>query len=231
MDNKRTSDIVFNEIKAKIINGEWTPGMKIMSEPQLVKELGISRVSVREAIEKMVALNILSKKHGGGTYVNELNASVYLNSLIPMITLDKSDYIDILQFRLMVEVESTKLCALKCDEVIIKRLEECYEKMLSTKDELESFTKNDLEFHKTIAIGGGNSLVIKMYEILYDLLSYHQKNLYVKLGPSGGIKDHQYILNAIKNGDGELAVIFARRHIERTIKDLESLVDINPTVI
>ena len=85
MDNKRISDVVFNKIKAKIISGEWTSGMKIMSEPQLVKELGISRVSVREAIEKMVALNVLTKKHGGGTFVSELNASVYLNSLIALL--------------------------------------------------------------------------------------------------------------------------------------------------
>jgi len=223
MDNKRIGDIVFNKIKTKIISGEWTPGMKIMSEAELVKELGISRVSVREGIEKMVALNVLTKRQGGGTFVNELNASVYLNSLIPMITLDKSDYIDILQFRLMVEVESTRLCASRCDETIIKQLEECYEEMLKSKDDLVRFTEKDLEFHKIIAVGGGNSLVIKMYEILNDLLSYHQKSLYERLGPSGGVKEHKYILDAIKGADQELAVIFIRRHIERTIRELESL--------
>lgn len=225
MDNKRISDVVFNKIKTKIISGEWTPGMKIMSEPQLVKELGISRVSVREAIEKMVALNVLSKKQGGGTFVNELNASVYLNSLIPMITLEKSDYIDILQFRLMVEVECTRLCALKCDKLIIQQLEECYEEMLKSRDDIEIFTEKDLEFHKIIASGGENSLVIKVYEILNDLLLYHQKNLYKTLGPSGGVKEHKSILDSIRNGDEELAVIFIRRHIERTIRELESLIE------
>ncbi len=225
MDNKRISDVVFNKIKTKIISGEWTPGMKIMSEPQLVKEFGISRVSVREAIEKMVALNVLTKKQGGGTFVSELNASVYLNSLIPMITLEKSDYIDILQYRLMVEVESVRLCALKCDELIIKQLEECYEEMLKSIDYMDRFTEKDLEFHRIIARGGGNSLVIKVFEILNDLLSYHQKNLYKTLGPSGGVKEHKYILDAIKDGDEELSVIFIRRHIERTIRELESRIE------
>lgn len=225
MDNKRVSDVVFNKIKTKIISGEWTPGMKIMSEPQLVKELGISRVSVREAIEKMVALNVLKKKQGGGTFVNQLNASVYLNSLIPMITLEKSDYIDILQFRLMVEVESTRLCAKRCNKLIIQQLEECYEEMLKSTDDMETFTEKDIEFHKIIAIGGENSLVIKVYEILYDLLLYNQKKLYKTLGPSGGVKEHKYILDAIKSGDEELAVIFIRRHIERTIREVDSLIE------
>lgn len=223
MDNGRTSDKVFNEIKQKIISGEWNPGMKITSESQLALELSVSRVSVREAIEKMVALNILTKRQGGGTFVNELSSSVYLNSLIPMVTLDKVDYLDILQFRLMIEVESTKLCALKCDESILIQLQECYEQMLKAKDDMNKFTEEDLEFHRIIALGSGNPLVIKIYEILRDLLSYHQKSLYKSLGPSGGIKEHKQVLDAMLNRDGELAGIFIKRHIERTIRDLQSL--------
>jgi Transcriptional regulators len=223
MENSRTSDKVFNEIKNRIISGEWSSGMKIASEAQLALELEVSRVSVREAIEKLVALDVLAKKQGGGTYVNELNSSVYLNSLIPMITLDKLDYIDILQFRLMIEVESTKLCASKCDDEIVRRLENCYAEMLETKDNMDNFTERDLEFHRIIAEGSRNPLVMKIYEILRDLLSYHQKSLYKNLGPSGGVKEHKLVLDAIRNRDEELAGIYIRRHIERTIRDLQPL--------
>lgn len=223
MEIGRTSDKVFNEIKEKIISGEWTKGTKIMSEPQLAKELGVSRVSVREAIEKMVALSILNKKQGEGTFVSELGANTYLNSLIPMITLEITDYLDILEFRLMVEVESARLCAIRCDESIIRDLEECYEQMIDLKDDMDKFTDRDLDFHIKIAQGSGNPLVVKVYEILRDLLSYHQKSLYKSLGPTGGIKEHRHILDALKNRDSELAAIFIRRHIERTIKDLKNL--------
>ncbi|GIM29402.1 GntR family transcriptional regulator [Clostridium polyendosporum] len=223
MDTGRTSDKVFNEIKDKIISGEWTKGTKIMSEPQLVKELGVSRVSVREAIEKMVALSILSKRQGEGTFVNELSAPVYLNSLLPMITLDITDYLDILEFRLMIEVESARFCAIRCDDSIIIELEECYHEMINFKDDMDKFTAKDLDFHIKIAQGSGNPLVVKVYEILRDLLSYHQKSLYKSLGPLGGIREHKQILDALKNRDSELTAIFIRRHIERTIRDLKSL--------
>lgn len=223
MDSGRTSDKVFNEIKDKIISGEWTKGTKIMSEPQLAKELGVSRVSVREAIEKMVALSILNKRQGEGTFVNELNAPVYLNSLLPMITLETNDYLDILEFRLMIEVESARLCSIRCDDLILKELEECYDEMINFKDDMDKFTDKDLDFHVKIAQGSGNPLVVKVYEILRDLLSYHQKSLYKSLGPLGGIREHKHILDALKNRDSELAAIFIRRHIERTIRDLKSL--------
>ncbi|WMJ80935.1 FadR/GntR family transcriptional regulator [Clostridium sp. MB40-C1] len=219
----RTSDIVFKAIEEKIFSGEWKSGMKITSEPQLAKELNVSRISVREAIEKMVALNILIKKQGEGTFVSELSTSIYLNNLIPMLTLDKYDYMEILELRQVMDVESAKLCAKRCGEETIKELEESYSEMLQYQGDMNKFTEKDLEFHMKIAEGTQNSLIIKINEMLRDILDYHQRGLYHTLGPVGGIKEHKFILDAIRNRDAELAGIFVRRHIERTIKELKNI--------
>lgn len=223
MSNIRTSDIVFNKIEEKILSGDWKPGDKITSETQLVKELNVSRVSVREAIEKMVALNILYKRQGGGTFVNDLNPSIYLNNLIPMITLDEHNYMEILEFRLIIEVESARLCAERGSSKIIDEIGHCYEQMIEYQNDRDRFTEEDLNFHMKIAEGSGNTLVIKVNEILRGLLEYHQKSVNRRLGPSGGIKEHKFILDAIKNRDSELAGIFMKRHIERTIKDIKNI--------
>jgi GntR family transcriptional repressor for pyruvate dehydrogenase complex len=226
MQNKRTSDIVFDAIEEKIFNGEWKSGTKIMSEPQLAKELGVSRMSVREAIEKMVALDILTKKQGEGTFVNDLTPAVYMNSLIPMIMLDRDNYLDILEFRLMTEVESARLCAQRCGDEKIEELENCYKVMMDNKDNFEKYSIADMRFHMIIAEGSGNSLVVKVNNVLKSILEYHQKVLYTKLGPTGGIREHKQILDAIKNRDSELSAIYMRRHLERTIKDIkENLVE------
>lgn len=217
---QRTSDIVFKNIEEKILSGEWKPGSKIMSEPQLAKELNVSRVSVREAIEKMVALDILTKVHGGGTFVNDITPSTYFNSLIPMILLTKDNYLEILEFRLLMEVESTRLCTLRCDNSLIEELQKCYSNMIEYKDDMEKFTIEDLRFHTLIVSGSGNSLLIKVYNILMHLLEYHHKTLFKNLGPHGGITDHLNILDSIKSGDSELAALLAKRHIERTVKDV-----------
>jgi len=221
MIDVRISDKVFNKIQEKIISGEWKPGMKIMSELKLAEEFHVSRVSVREAIEKMAAVNIVSKKQGGGTFVNDLKPSLYLNSLIPMITLDKDNYNDILEFRLIIESEASKLCAQRCTDGLIKEIEDCYNNMIEYQNDFEKFTEEDLNFHMKIVEGSNSPLIIKVNEILKNLLSYHQKLLYKNLGPSGGISEHKLIFEAIKNRDSELAKLFAKRHIERTIKDLE----------
>ncbi|MBX4260854.1 FadR family transcriptional regulator [Clostridium estertheticum] len=221
MKDTRTSDRVFNVIQEKIISGEYKPGMKIMSELKLAQELQVSRVSVREAIEKMSAVNIVSKRRGGGTFVNDLKPSVYLNSLIPMITLGQDNYNDILEFRLIIESEASGLCAQRCSDDVVNEIEECYNNMIKYQDDFEKFTEEDLNFHMKIVEGSNSPLIIKVNEILKNLLRAHQKLLYNNLGPSGGLSEHKLILEAIKNRDSELAKLFAKRHIERTIRDIK----------
>ncbi|MBU3216028.1 FadR family transcriptional regulator [Clostridium estertheticum] len=221
MKDTRTSDRVFNVIQEKIISGEYKPGMKIMSELKLAEELQVSRVSVREAIEKMSAVNIVSKRRGGGTFVNDLKPSVYLNSLIPMITLGQDNYNDILEFRLIIESEASGLCAQRCSDDLVNEIEECYNNMIKYQDDFEKFTEEDLNFHMKIVEGSNSPLIIKVNEILKNLLRAHQKLLYNNLGPSGGLSEHKLILEAIKSRDSELAKLFAKRHIERTIRDIK----------
>lgn len=221
MEDGRTSDRVLERIQEKIVSGEWSSGQKIMSETKLAEELKVSRVSVREAIEKLVALDIITKKKGGGTYINDLGPSVYLNSLLPMLILNKDNFIDILEFRSIMEPEAAKLCTERCSEELIRQLEETYENMKNYEKDIKKFTEEDLKFHTKIAEGSGNSLIIKVNELLKNILEYHQRGLYENLGPQGGITEHKYILEAIKNRDEELAFIYARRHAKRTIEDLK----------
>ncbi len=220
---QNASDIVYKVIEQKILDKEWEPGMKISSENQLSQELGVSRLSVREAIEKMVALSILNKKQGEGTFVKNLDASIPLSNLIPMILLEKDNQRDILEFRLILEVESVKLFTSRGNAEMLQELEKCYQDMCRFQDDSEKFYSADYGFHSVIAKGTGNSLIVKINSIMTDLLSYHQKTLNVHLGPEGGLKDHKKILEAIREKDPELAGLYMKRHIERTIRDYTNL--------
>ena len=222
-NNLQTSEKVYQSIVNKILNEDWVPGSKITSENQLSKELGVSRMSVREAMEKLVALNVLHKKKGGGTYVNDLKPSMYLNGLIPMILLNKDNLQDILEFRMIIEVDSARLCAERCDKEHISLMKKCYEEMLEYKDHPESFYKADYNFHMAIAKGTKNSLIIKVNDIMTDLLMFHHKQIHQYLGPHGGLKEHVNIINAIENRDGELASLFMKRHIKRTLDEIRQI--------
>jgi GntR family transcriptional regulator len=58
-------------IRGKIEKGIWSPGQLIPSEMDLIKEYGISRTTVREALGGLVAEGILQREQGRGTFVSE----------------------------------------------------------------------------------------------------------------------------------------------------------------
>src|SRR5690554_8067982 len=74
---------VFEQLKQQIIIGRWKPGKKIPSENELSEMLNVSRVTVREALQTLVALDLLEKKQGEGTFVKELSGETYIDALLP----------------------------------------------------------------------------------------------------------------------------------------------------
>ena len=71
----RLADHLVERVKAIIHERNLEAGMRLPAERQLAAELGVSRSSLREAIQKLISENILISRRGGGTYVNNrLNA-------------------------------------------------------------------------------------------------------------------------------------------------------------
>ena len=64
-----------------IQSGDYPPGSRIPSEPQLAKDYGIGRPTVRQAIEMLVRRRLLSRRRGSGTYVRRPEKEVDLFSL------------------------------------------------------------------------------------------------------------------------------------------------------
>ena len=72
---------VFQQLLSKIQSGEWKPGEKLPSENELTKAMGVSRITVREAIQKLVAINLVETYQGKGSFVKNVN------SITPTLTL------------------------------------------------------------------------------------------------------------------------------------------------
>lgn len=221
---KNNSEKVFIYLKDKISNGKWKENERITPEIALATELEVSRNSVREAIEKMVGLGILEKMKGKGTFVKKRNCGLSFNEFLRDSIIVKSDYLEILEFRKGFEIRNVELFIENASDEDFKELEENYENMLKTKENGEKFSYYDAMFHDTVAKGTKNSIIIKISEILSNLMIQHQKSLNDILGYQKGIDEHKLILDAIKIRDKELAVLYCKRHLERTLKDVQQVI-------
>lgn len=216
------SDKVYDFLIEKIKIKEWKSNTKIMSENQICDELNVSRVAVRSAIDRLIALGLLKRKKGIGTFVTDINASSYMTGLMPMLLLENKDILSILEFRVYFEYSNIVLFMQHKDDQDIKELENLFEVMKRSIDVPEEFYLADFEFHNVIANGTKNPIVIKINEVLIELLKSHQKALYNKIGPNIGLEYHESILKSIKANDTELAALYMKRHIEVTIENYKN---------
>lgn len=58
-------------LKAEIESGRWRPGEQIPTESQLVENFGVSKITVRQALQGLVDLGYIRREHGRGTFVSK----------------------------------------------------------------------------------------------------------------------------------------------------------------
>ena len=216
------SNQVFEQLQESIIKGEWLPGAKIPSENELTKIFEVSRISVRAAIQRLISLGLLESRRGDGTYVKELSAGIFMNSLIPLLMLDKISTLQVLEYRKIMEIGTVELAAERATTEDIERLENIYNEMNNVKDDPELFPKNDLEFHLILAEITRNPVIIKANNVIKDFLTASMDEVTKKLGPQYGLYYHKKIIDAIKAKDSKLAKEVMEEHLLTTIERITS---------
>lgn len=220
MYNSQASDKAYAYIVEKIQSGQWKPGDKISTEPQLCDAIQVSRIAVRQAIEKLVALSVLKKIQGSGTYVEQPENMSVMSALVFGSTRDQE--LSILEFRKMFDSYNIELFIKRCSYGEVTQLEENYKAMVEAKDRTLEFQHLDKEFHSIIANGTRNPLIIQIENLFTDIFVANQKSMYINVGPESAIKYHGLMLQSIKDKNTELASIYARMSIEDSIRQLSS---------
>lgn len=223
MSETGASQKVYDFIIERIQGKDWNSGDKILSENELAQELKVSRVAVRQAQDRLVGVGLLKKKQGAGTFVAEFSASSIMDSLIPIILLEKKELRSLLEFRLYFETGNVNLFMQHAGPEYIKRLEDLFKQMEEHENSPDLFTIDDFNFHRTIAAGTENPFIIRISELLTEVMMNHQAHLYENIGPEVGLSYHRKILQAIREGDREMAVLLMRRHIAATIEAVDSV--------
>ncbi len=197
----------------RLILRKLKPGDKLPSERELAETLHVSRGSIRDAIRSLELMGMVEPRQGAGTIVRQTT----VDSMKPFADAlkQRQEMVrDLLDFREMLEPPLAARAAqhvtldqvLKMDD-ILRRQEK---KMLAG----EPAIAEDTEFHYSIALASGNSVVLKVIDLLMDLLrDTRQRALQVSGRPQRSLNGHRRILDAIARRDPEAANAAMRRHI------------------
>jgi GntR family transcriptional regulator, transcriptional repressor for pyruvate dehydrogenase complex len=205
----------------RLILKKLRPGDKLPSERELAEILSVSRSSIRDAIRSLELMGMVEPRQGAGTIVREITASSLANPLANALKRKEELMGELLDFRKILEPPLAARAATHASADEISEMEDILERQEAKLRRGDSTVGEDSEFHYAVALASGNSVVLKVLDILMDLLrDTRERSLQIEGRPQKSLAGHRRILVAIKRHDAEAAKAAMRRHIE----DVEEIV-------
>lgn len=200
-----------------IAKRKWPPGYRIPSEADLCATLQVGRSTIREALRSLAFVGIIRIVNGGGSYVSDERSDLIHHVFNQGLLSSEVDIRNLTEVRVSLECQSASLCAERRTDGNLESLNDLVKSMeLSAREKAEDFLSLDLEFHMTIAEASQNILLSKMLSTIRDLLiEYISKSQQLRGARKRAAREHQLILDAIKNQDSQRASEFMRQHLEK----------------
>ncbi len=202
---------VARSIGIDIIAGRYTEGMRLPGDAELIAMFGVSRPVLREAVKTLVAKGLLSTKARVGTVVRERGAWNMFDADVLAWHLDagidRRFLGDLAEIRLAVEPRAAALAAARRSESDVLELTRSIERMRQEASDSVGFADADLALHVAVAKASGNLFMRSIGHVIEAAL----RASFLLSAPTEGqdretvLLWHQRIVDAIANGDTEMA--------------------------
>lgn len=218
-----------DQIKEYILANGLKPGESLPTESELCELLGVSRSNVREAVRTLTTLNIVSVRHGHGTFVGDMSLDALVESLVFRGVLIPGDDLralrDIVEVRQALDTAMAQQVATTMRGTYNKDLHDLVDEMVALAERGRMFPAQDRAFHTSLLARIDNELVGQLVGAFWDVHTAVMPSLGV--APSADMVQtamaHGDMLRAAEEGDAEAFIASVGRHYEPIVRTLEGV--------
>lgn len=198
--NQSRSEVAYQKLLQAIRHGELTPGTRVR-EIEVAEMLGISRTPVRDAIRRLESDGLLIHLPRQGAVIKQL---------------DQKEVIELYEVREVLEGTAARYAARHASEIELAELEDFNDIMLSNANDPIKVAEANRLFHQALYRAGNNRYLIDALNSLSNALTLLGGTT-LKEGErtQTAYQEHQAIIDAIRQRDGDKAEQAARHHIQQ----------------
>lgn len=200
----------------QIMRGQLRKGEKLPPERQLAEEMNVSRTSVREALKALEAMGIAYSIQGSGTYITDRPENTINKALCALFALSDGTLDNILQLRVMLEIDACKDIIRYADNHEIETLIVLANYDYSAPVPEQSL--HDEKFHSALVAMSHNTMVPYLYTTLSSLMAIYRNKV---LEATYRINEndltrtqHFAICRALQRRDEQAAAAAIREHLD-----------------
>jgi len=214
---RKLSDAVFDRLKLLITSGELQPGDAMPSERDLMERFGVGRPAIREAMQQLSNMGLLTISHGERAKVRQPTAKSIFQQLDAaadvMLSSSPTSLEHLKQARRFFELGMVRQAASKATLADIAVLGETLELQRANLGDPDAFITADMRLHTQIAAITGNPLFEAM---LGWLKKYHTEMLIWTGKENLTLAEHEEIIHCVASGDPDAAERSMTRHLDRS---------------
>ncbi|WP_066720506.1 FadR/GntR family transcriptional regulator [Clostridium sp. Marseille-P299] len=222
-NQKRLPELVAEQIKELIVQGELKAGEKLPNEFEMANQLQVGRGTIREAVKILCSQNIVEIRRGCGTFVCERTGIMDDPLGLWMIEDKKKLALDLCEVRLMIEPEIARLAAERATDEEILQLREAGAKVEECIRKGVGHSEADIAFHELLAELSKNQVVPNLIPVIQSAVM-----LFIKMTESvlkeETIRTHNAIVEAVANRDGAKAKESMQVHLLLNREEIKKVI-------
>ncbi len=206
-----------------IVGGKLEPGTILPSESEMVKQIGVSKFSMREALRVAQSQGLVEISQGRRTRVADISIKPAAGIMNLLMRRSKHLLLELTEARRSLEISIVRLAAERRTDEQVEAMAKTIDEMIAHQDDLLLFVDKDIEFHEIMAQATENRVFEMIHESIAVLLLESRQETIGISGVEKPILEHQRILQAIRERKPEEAVQYMSVHLdtaELSIKEL-----------
>lgn len=220
----KLADAIAEHVQQMILEGSLRPGERLLSERELSAKLDVSRPSLREALDKLIAAGFLTTNAQGVAHVSDQIGKSLRDPLLQLMDTPEAR-IDCLELRAEMEAAAAAFAAERASSVDREAITRCFEAMTVAHEaqDVDEIARTDAEFHFAIYEASHNLMMMHFMRSIESILRsnvyLNRKNLYEhRREKDSQLREHQAIYDAIIAGNVEGARDAARLHMTTAMR-------------
>ena len=218
---RKLSDEVFDRLKAMIVGGEIATGDSLPSERELMVRFGVGRPAIREAMQALANLGLVTISHGERARVREITPESAMRQVDTIAQLLLSTSRDSLahlkEARSFFERGMVRQAAERATPQDVVDLRVLWERQRAAQGDATAFVRADMAFHNRIAAITGNPIYPAVSEMMLGWLQeYHSHMLIWEGRADKTLAEHDLIIARIEAHDPQGAENAMTGHLERS---------------
>jgi DNA-binding FadR family transcriptional regulator len=214
------AEVVAAALRAKILDGDLSPGESLQSEASLMEEYDVSRPTIREALRLLESQHLVVVRRGShrGPVVSLPDSSVTARSVAIQLQLRDATLADVYRFRMIFEPPAARLAAENASPEGIAELRAILEEETVHQGDYAAFAAVSWRFHTALMNLSGNATMAVIAESLQHLSEQHAAQSLARAADRDqqqvlSLKAHHKLLSLVERGAAVEAERFWTRHM------------------